>query len=238
MRGNKPDAVAGLEQKPGALVLPGQRRIEQTDRRAADNVPATGTFHRVDARVFTANGDRARGDARSRRGEPRRMQPWVQVPQVRKSRREAEQVNFIDSRAVQFAHLLPCQPVRLRDAPKVRTIIDDRDFLHGHGRQSARRDRAQTGGEVRKSRGVGCPGLELQQDRGEGRHELDQARRRMALQFGGDRPTAGEGFVADAPGELEQPGVRAVRNPVHAGIGLAGYLLKPRSLARTKATRC
>ena len=61
--------------------------------------------------------------------------------------------------------------------------------------------------------------IELQQNRGEGRHELDKAGWRMDLQVRHDAALAGQCFFADVFSKAKQQRVWAVSNPVHGSAG-------------------
>src|SRR5687768_4483266 len=90
---HKLHAITGSQKKDRTLTT---GRIEQRRRGVADDVPSARTIHGVDAGMFAANRDRACAHADPWRDQTRRVQTRIQVAQIRKARREAEHVNFVD----------------------------------------------------------------------------------------------------------------------------------------------
>src|SRR5204863_8860106 len=91
---HKLHAITRLEQEHRLIqaVRSAARRVEDFQRRVTDDVPAAWTVHSVNARVFSADSDRAGAHFGSGRRQAQCVQTRVQITKVRKSGRETEHV--------------------------------------------------------------------------------------------------------------------------------------------------
>ena len=145
------------------------------------------------------------------------MKSRVELSEIRKTRRETEQVNLVDGGRVEFANLLNRQTTVFGHSFKVPSIVDNRDFFHG-ARAIFRGDSAAKLGDQLWSAepwvGHGAP-IKFQQDTGERGHKLEKSFGRVALQFRHNSPASQKRFIPDLIREMKKQRTGAVGSPIY-----------------------
>ena len=80
-------------------------RIEQRQRRAANQLPAAGRHQRIDAGLAAADADGAGRHRQTRLSAARRRQLFRHAAQIGETRLKAEEIDHVGRRRVAFHHL-------------------------------------------------------------------------------------------------------------------------------------
>lgn len=194
-------------------------RIDEVQRGAADEIPATGGGGRVDARLFSANGHGTRRHGRARCFEPRGVESTVEPAQVRESGREPEEGHAIQAGGMDRDDVADRQAGSGGDDGEIGAVVDHRDLeraLGGGDSLGAADGAAEDHGEPSGVRAGS--GREFEKERGEPGGDFEQTHGRVLFQMPLQRQSAGEGRFMALRGVAHQQGVgsEGIDPEVHA----------------------
>lgn len=108
-------------------------RIEQRQRRAANQLPAAGRHQRIDAGLAAADADGAGRHRQTRLSAARRRQLFRHAAQIGETRLKAEEIDHVGRRRVAFHHLPRRHAGMARHFIQIGALLPAVDHRNIHG---------------------------------------------------------------------------------------------------------